>query len=357
MAEKQKSASSHEDPYNPLFLHHSDHPGVVLVSQLLTEENYNTWSRSMIMALSAKNKISFIDGTISKPASTDSDFQHWIRCNDMVKSWLLNSLSKDIAHSVIYCDLAHDIWIDLKERFAQVNGPRLYQIESEIHNLVQDTMSIATYFTKLKGLWDELSAVCPTSNCSCGAAKDIQQYQQKQRTIKFLMGLNESYSAIRGQILLIDLLPVVSRAYSLVLQEERQRSAYSNKISGSKAAAFATKKNLNTQNGQEQKNMKNKREHPKCEHCGWVGHTIERCYHIHGFPSDYRGRKPKIKNVNHVSLEGKEKIDSLPSTQEQCQQLLSLLKNDVKSKAMANYVGNTSTMTGPTFEDDDWEGN
>ncbi len=44
------------DPNHQLFIHHGDHPRVLLVSQPLTETNYHTWSRSMVMTLSAKNK-------------------------------------------------------------------------------------------------------------------------------------------------------------------------------------------------------------------------------------------------------------------------------------------------------------
>ena len=42
--------------------------------------------------------------------------------------------------------------------------------------------------------------------------------------MQFLMGLNESYSQIKGQILLMEPLPTVNKAYSLLIQEERQRS-------------------------------------------------------------------------------------------------------------------------------------
>ena len=41
--------------------------GMMLVSQPLTPDNYNTWSRAMIGALKAKNKLSFVDGTFKKP--------------------------------------------------------------------------------------------------------------------------------------------------------------------------------------------------------------------------------------------------------------------------------------------------
>lgn len=38
------------------------------------------------------------------------------------------------------------------------------------------------------------------------------------------MGLNESYSAIRGQLLLMNPLPDDSQAYSSIIQEERQQN-------------------------------------------------------------------------------------------------------------------------------------
>ncbi|KAL9457199.1 hypothetical protein AB3S75_006275 [Citrus x aurantiifolia] len=82
-------------------------------------------------------------------------------------------------------------------------------------------MSIATYYTKLKALWDELDALCSIPTCSCGSMKAVIQYQQSHKTMKFLMGLNESYSVTRGQILLMDPLPNVNKSYSLVLQDER----------------------------------------------------------------------------------------------------------------------------------------
>jgi hypothetical protein len=37
------------------------------------------------------------------------------------------------------------------------------------------------------------------------------------------MGLNDSFAQIRGQVLLIDLLPSINKVFSLIVQEERQR--------------------------------------------------------------------------------------------------------------------------------------
>ena len=42
-----------EDTSSPFHLPSDDNPGLVLVAQPLTEANYNTWSRSEIVALNA----------------------------------------------------------------------------------------------------------------------------------------------------------------------------------------------------------------------------------------------------------------------------------------------------------------
>jgi hypothetical protein len=59
---------------NQLYLHHGDSPGSILVTQLLTSDNYYTRSQSMFMALIAKNKLQFINGALPKPHSSDPDF-------------------------------------------------------------------------------------------------------------------------------------------------------------------------------------------------------------------------------------------------------------------------------------------
>jgi hypothetical protein len=62
------SATSAKDFSNPYYLHHGDSPVTLLVSQPLVGNNYHTWKRSMVMALSAKNKLGFVDGSLEKSA-------------------------------------------------------------------------------------------------------------------------------------------------------------------------------------------------------------------------------------------------------------------------------------------------
>ncbi|RVX05107.1 hypothetical protein CK203_020074 [Vitis vinifera] len=55
-------SSTSDDSRSPLFLHNGDHLGLTLVPHQLTGSNYNTSTRAMIMALTAKNKLGFVDG-------------------------------------------------------------------------------------------------------------------------------------------------------------------------------------------------------------------------------------------------------------------------------------------------------
>ena len=50
----------------------------------------------------------------------------------------------------------------------------------------------------------------------------LRQKDEKEKVMRFLMGLNDSYVAIRGQILLMQPLPNTRRVYSLILQQEKQ---------------------------------------------------------------------------------------------------------------------------------------
>lgn len=75
-------SSSSESPINltdnsssPYHLNNADNPGIVLVTQPLTGDNYHAWSRSMRIALRSKHKLGFIDGSITLPSNV-SDPAH-----------------------------------------------------------------------------------------------------------------------------------------------------------------------------------------------------------------------------------------------------------------------------------------
>lgn len=208
--------SAIHDPLSPYVLHHSDNPGLSLVSQPLIGDNYSSWSRVILIALTLKNKVGFIDGSIMAPDATDSLFQSWIRNNNVVISWILNSVSKEIYASIMFSTSAVEIWNDLRESFQQSNGPRIFQLHREIISLTQDNMSVRVYFTKLKSLWDELSNFrlsWTCEKCTCGGVKDLSLFHQNEYVMQFLLGLNEAFTQVWGLLLLMEQLPHISKVF------------------------------------------------------------------------------------------------------------------------------------------------
>ncbi|XP_015960841.1 uncharacterized protein LOC107484813 [Arachis duranensis] len=161
---------------DPFFLSSANQPGLTLVTQQITEENYNSWSRAMKKALNAKHKLGFINGLVSRPdPELDAEqFETWQCVNDIVIIWILNSVSKEIVASLVYTDSAEELWNDLKEKFQHGNGSRIFEFKRDLVNLSQ--------------------------------------------------GLDDSYAHIRGQILLMEPLPSINEVLSLVVQEEKHRA-------------------------------------------------------------------------------------------------------------------------------------
>ncbi|XP_075475826.1 uncharacterized protein LOC142513081 [Primulina tabacum] len=219
---------------DPLFLHPSDAPGMTIVSEQLTGvENYGVWSRAILIALRAKNKIAFIDGTCVRPPAGNAALNQWERCNALVLSWIMNSVSKDIFSGIVYSSDASAVWSDLKDQFDKVNA------------------------------WKYI------------------EHDQQHRLLQFLMGLNESYVHIRSQILMMMPLPTVNQAFSLLSQEESHRSLSS---VDQPTSIFYAKQGRCDERG---------KDGLTCDHCGWNGHVKAHCFKLVGYPPGHRLHKPQ----------------------------------------------------------------
>ena len=83
----------------------------------------------MITTLSAKNKPEFVDGSAPEPAKTDGVYGSWRRCNNMVVSWIVHSVSISIRQSILWMDRAEEIWRDLKSRYSQGDLLRISDLQ------------------------------------------------------------------------------------------------------------------------------------------------------------------------------------------------------------------------------------
>ncbi|GJX35613.1 hypothetical protein Tco_0247170 [Tanacetum coccineum] len=272
------------------------------------------------------NKVGFIDDALKKPEKTATDYMAWMRCDAMVKGWLTTSMEKDIRSSVKYANTASEIWSDLLKRFGKERTPRAYELKQTLSNTHQTGISVSAYYTKLRGLWDEMESVlpaprCTCKKCSCEMGKKKNELREKGETIPIPDGFGHRIC---------------------VAEKERQRPISGVKKAPPESAAFKAYKPVRRENNVSQnktvpKYQKRGDTEEKYTKCGRSGHTRDGCFKINGYPDWWPGKvKPR---ATHVETEG----SPVPGlTKEQCHSFLKhFAKNDVKdgSVRMANMAG------------------
>uniref|UniRef100_A0A803N1T8 Retrotransposon Copia-like N-terminal domain-containing protein n=1 Tax=Chenopodium quinoa TaxID=63459 RepID=A0A803N1T8_CHEQI len=175
---ENESSDSLMNYQDPLFLSHYDNHASSLTLMLYDGSNFMIWSRNVKLALGAKNKKAFIEGKIPIPASGHKDYNKWERHDEVVGGLSLVQTSKQL-------------WDELSERYSESNIPLLYQLKKDLRKL---------------DMYKKMLSMVETN-----------------RVIQFLMGLNRGYHNVRENILNMDPLPSVNKAFHMVQQTGKQK--------------------------------------------------------------------------------------------------------------------------------------
>ncbi|XP_026379468.1 uncharacterized protein LOC113274224 [Papaver somniferum] len=308
---KKDSNTSKKDvvlsPSSPYYVHPVDNPTTVIFTPLLTSDNYCIWERGVRKSLSAKAKLGYIDGSVTKPEDP-IDLLHWTRADDL------------------------------------------------------ENNSVAIYFTHLKTLWDQLDSFRPLVPCICGAGKDFVDHHNQDRSMEFLQGLHDRFSTLRSQCFLTELMPSAAKIYNLVRQEEEQQGIKSSssipQVDSAALNVYRSDSNRSQQhsfhnpgNG----NNNNKCLRPFCDYCTKHGHTRQTCWKLNGYPSS----PPKPRNQSQPSYAAAvapahHAVEHMPAapaiSAAQYARLMTLLDPDNAGNNIASYAN----CAGPSHENGDW---
>ncbi|GJX21812.1 ribonuclease H-like domain-containing protein [Tanacetum coccineum] len=195
------------DAGNPLHIQANDNSSTILIPfKLRGTKNYRIRASAMKLALQARNKHSFVDGTFLKNAYNTSDVlsAQWDKCNAIVLTWIMNYVSQDVYMGLVYSENVVVVWKELENTYVD-------------------------YYHSLDSLLREFDAltklpkyVCDVK-CSCVASKELSLHQQLIELMQFLMGLDDCYQPVRSALLTRDPLPAVKDAYTTVSREESHR--------------------------------------------------------------------------------------------------------------------------------------
>lgn len=168
------------------------------------------------------------------------------------------------------------------------NSSQCFELRTKLKDIKQGENSVTQYFSDLQDIWQELdlfledSSVCST--CCIKARKSLE----KERVFDFLAGLNLNLDEVRGRVVARDPFPSPEDAFAEVRREEmRPKVMFSDETSSQHSipdvSALVTQKLPPT--------APRMSERPWCDHYKRPGHTKDKCWKIHGKPTNWQPRK------------------------------------------------------------------
>ncbi|XP_049349895.1 uncharacterized protein LOC125814480 [Solanum verrucosum] len=160
-----------------------------------------------------------------------------------------------------------------------------------------------------------------TPRCNCPESKKFQEHCEYQRVLEFLMGLNETYSTTRGQILMQSPTPNLNKMFSLIINHKSQRNLAGHEVSLSKivesTTMFSQKGGNSGNSGRGQSDnvpfgyqpggnggnpgrghydsqynpIKTQKPLTVCEVCGFRGHTKDQYFKVKEYPVGWKSKR------------------------------------------------------------------
>ncbi|GJT82046.1 ribonuclease H-like domain-containing protein [Tanacetum coccineum] len=180
--------------------------------------------------------------------------------------------------------------------------------------------------TWLNAPWKQFDAMIEFPRCTCHATDEFKKHNKLMKLMQFLMDLDDSYMQIKIFILFRETFPDVRSAYATISSKESRKVA-----SGSIAGSL---ENQTSNNGPRPNNMNNSKQNEGyglvCEHNGFNGYNINKCFKLIGYLADFGkkkfGQNFKDKNVSNNNSVGFSSSSSF--TDEQLSTLIYLIKDN-----------------------------
>jgi hypothetical protein len=276
---------------------------------LLNEFNYLPWSRAITIALGGRSKLGFINDTIKSPQVGSLEHEAWLSKDQLVMSWILNSMERNLAEIFSYFESSLNIWNTVRDMYGnQNNAPRIFQIHRDIAKINQDGKPFVSLLGNLKRLWSELEIYRPHIVDTVILRKRTEEH----RIFQLLASLNPDFEDLRSHILMNSDLPSFQNVCATIQREEVRRKV----MSRTTAPSHPDVRAYLARPFSEGKTYKGKRPDLKCQHCHNIGHTIDRCWSLNPeikpkFMKDHKGKQATLHKAN-LTTHSSESFTSSP---------------------------------------------
>ena len=106
-------SNSDEKMLTPYALTSNDNPGNIITQVQLKGENYDEWARAVRIALRAKKKYGFVDGSIKQSDNDSPELEDWWTINSMLVSWVFNTIEPTLRSTISYMENVKELWEEI----------------------------------------------------------------------------------------------------------------------------------------------------------------------------------------------------------------------------------------------------
>ena len=273
--------------------------GEVHVQSKLNGDNYSVWTTLMKRAIGAKGLSSHINGVTDPPAISDAGYPKWEQRDNCCFNWIINNIEANLINEVSQYATARDLWEGLAITYGSGTDPfQVSDLHRQAYNMKQGSMSLESLWNKFQDIWMSIDEKDPNPMDTPSTIEKYNKITQRHRLYQFLWALDERYDTIKREILNKDPLPTVRSAYGLVRRESANervlKPSGDSRETGIGVGLAAIDRSRPPPPPKSSTNSDKSR--LTCSHCGGKKHTVDTCFHLHGFPDWWEDIKKNRQN-------------------------------------------------------------
>nr|GMD93397.1 putative late blight resistance protein homolog R1B-16 isoform X1 [Ipomoea batatas] len=211
--------------------------------------------------------------TLGMPEVSHPDHAKWQRVNNIVMSWILNSIHPSLAHTVLYAPDATTV--ERRRLFQFLMGLR--ETYSQARNQL---LRINSVLQTVKGVYALLLQVEKQRTLDhLGTLIDVAALQAAKQNSNMSVNFQHDFHTLTGTSFTQ---PMPNNFQTPVFPQQATTQ------SASQQHPFHMLQNNSHANIVTQPRFGNNRSKPRCTHCGILGHTQQVCYKLYGYPPGHK---------------------------------------------------------------------
>nr|GMD32586.1 Retrovirus-related Pol polyprotein from transposon TNT 1-94 [Ipomoea batatas] len=184
-------------------------------------KNYSAWAFPFELFVKGKELWSHISDSAPDKEKEKEKYAKWEVKDAQIMSWILGSVEPSILLSLKPYKTSRGMWDYLKNVYNQSNSAQRFQLELELSQFSQGSMSIQEFYSSFETLWTEYTDIVYANVPSEGLVA-VQNIHETSKRDQFLMKLRGEFETIRSNLMNRQLVPSMNICVGELLREEQR---------------------------------------------------------------------------------------------------------------------------------------